>query len=142
MLEPRVVSLQEGDAYINKSLSFSKEESKTNSASIRMLNNGLDLTPPVLAEDEVLFRFVDVVNAARLRGARNLLIVDVSCAAVCDTNTSWLRRWFPTRTCLALMDARLAGGGAAAVKSRRQRQSRRRQSRRRSTNKRVKQAFF
>ena len=130
MLEPRVVSLREGDNYINKRLSFSRAEAKTNSKSIWMMSNGLDMTPPVLSAQGVTFRFADVVNGARLRGAQNLLIVDMSCAAVCGTTSfSWLRRLFPARTCVALLHARLAGGVA---KSRRRRRCSRSRSRRRT----------
>jgi hypothetical protein len=97
-----------------------------------MLNSGVDMTPPALAPQGVKFRFVDVVNAARLRGVRNLLIVDLSCAAVCGTTpSSLLRTLFPARTCVSLINAGLAGGGAAAPAKSRRRKSQRRRSRRR-----------
>ena len=126
MLEPRVVCLREGDTYINKYLSFSNTEPLYKS--IVMLNKMMDMTPPVLAR-AVKFRFVDVVNGARMRGARNLLIMDISCAAVCRTSSlSWLRSLFPARTCLSLMQAGLAGGSKPKSRRRKSRSSRKRRS--------------
>jgi hypothetical protein len=132
LLDPRVVCLRGGDEFINKS--FEVDDNNNNIVMLRQNCNGrvdeMDLMPPSLGNG-VNFFLSDVIESARVRGARNLVFVDFSCSGVSseDFLVEHFNALFPSHTCLSLIKAKLAGGssrhGRIKSRSRRCRRSRR-----------------
>ena len=136
LLDPRVVCLRGGDEFINKSFEVYGDN---NIVMLRQNCYGkvdeMNLMPPMLGDGVNCF-LSDVIESARMRGAQNLVFVDFSCSSVSseDFLVEHFNAFLPSRTCLSLIKAKLAGGsrGRSKSKSRSRRRSSRRRCRKRS----------
>jgi hypothetical protein len=130
-MEPRVMCLSSGDRYINKNLSISKSQSEVLSAQHQRWNCADELestiiSPPLCQNmSRVQCTMSDLVQNAKMRGARQLVICDLSCAwffrgdsspSLAVTIQAGLdllglpADWARTSSCLSLVQAELAGG--------------------------------
>lgn len=134
-MKPRVMCLTSGDTYINKELQVSYTD-KDFTAEYRRWNCNHELeistiSPPLCEGTEsVECAMSDLVQAAKTRGARQLVICDLSCGNFhrVDSPLSWsltaqagLRLlglpvdWARTSSCLSLVQAELAGGARTTL---------------------------
>jgi hypothetical protein len=130
-MEPRVMCLSSGDRYINKNLSISKSQSEVLMAQHHRWNCEHELestiiSPPLCKNtSKVQCTMSDLVQNAKMRGARQLVICDLSCAwffrgdsspSLAVTIQAGLdllglpADWARTSSCLSLVQAELAGG--------------------------------
>ena len=123
MLAPRMVCLAEGDTYINKQLAVRRTDEMATGGehegamlyrwNCRGIKEVLKISPPIMAPaGEVSFRFSELVMGAKMRGARQLVIADLSCACVISDSpvATVVNLILPTLNCFSLIDNELAGG--------------------------------
>ena len=123
MLAPRMVCLSEGDTYINKQLAVRRKDEAVAGGdqegamvyrwNCKGMKEVLKISPPIIAPaEEVSFRFSELVMGAKMRGARQLVIADLSCASIVSDSPveTAVNLILPTLNCFSLIGNELAGG--------------------------------